>query len=292
VKLAVGLPTFLGNPIDTAAVLDWARLADSAGFEAVAAHDKPNHHTWDPLATLAAVATITSRVRLATTILILPPRQEALVGKQAAVIDQVSGGRLDLGVAPGIRRDDYAALGVPFEHRGARFDRQLDALLAQWDGGSVGPASVQDPRPPLWLGGYTEAALRRAARIGDGYLFGASGIAAMTRRVPEIRAAAAAAGHDGMPIAGLAYFALTSYPDAAADSERNLLAYYGGLHRPFDELVHCGDADTIAEAVDRYREAGLDRLYLFPTIPALEQLEGLAAGVLPRFAQPAVTASR
>jgi alkanesulfonate monooxygenase SsuD/methylene tetrahydromethanopterin reductase-like flavin-dependent oxidoreductase (luciferase family) len=291
VKLAVGLPTFLGDPIDTASVLDWARLADSAGFEAVGVHDKPNHRTWDPLATLAAIAPITSRVRLATTILVLPPRQEALVGKQAAVIDQVSGGRLDLGVSPGVRRDDYEALGVPFEHRGARFDRQIDALLAQWEGGSVGPPSVQQPRPPLWIGGYTEAAVRRTAKVGDGYLFGASGLVTMTRRVPEIRAAAAAAGHEHLPIAGLAYFALTSYPKAAADSERNLLAYYGSLHRPFNELVHCGDADTIAETVDRYREAGLDRLYLFPTIPALEQLEGLAADVLSRFIPASVSAA-
>jgi alkanesulfonate monooxygenase SsuD/methylene tetrahydromethanopterin reductase-like flavin-dependent oxidoreductase (luciferase family) len=266
VKLAVGLPTFLGDPIDTANVLDWACLP--------------------------AIAPITSRVRLATTILVLPPRQEALVGKQAAVIDQVSGGRLDLGVSPGVRRDDYEALGVPFEHRGARFDRQLEALLEQWDGGSVGPPSVQQPRPPLWIGGYTEAAVRRTAKVGDGYLFGASGLAAMTRRVPEIRAAAGAAGHEHLPISGLAYFALSSYPTAAADAERNLLAYYGNLHRPFDELVHFGDADTIAEAADHYREAGLDRLYLFPTIPALEQLEVLAAEVLPRFVEAPASASR
>ncbi len=97
-KLAVGLPTYVGDPIDPSNLLNWARLADRAGFEAVGVHDKPNHRARDPLATLAAVATITSHMRLATTILILPARQEALAGEPAAVIDQLSEGKLDLGV--------------------------------------------------------------------------------------------------------------------------------------------------------------------------------------------------
>lgn len=283
-KLATGLPTYLGDPIDPQLVLDWARVADEAGFAAVAAHDKPNHRTWDPLTTLAAVAPLTTTVRLATAVLVLPPRQEVLVGKQAAVIDVISGGRLDLAVAPGVRPDDFEALGVPFAHRGARFERQLATLVAQWDGGSVGPRPVQRPHLPLWIGGYQEAALDRVARFGDAYLFGGSGIAAMTERTPRIRAAAAAAGKPNLPVAGCVYFGFDSHPDAREEAEANLVAYYGKLHKPFDEMVLFGDADAIGEGLDRYRETGIDRLYLFPTIARIEQLERVATDLLPRFA--------
>ena len=90
--------------------------------------DKPNYDSWDPLTTLAGVAGVTSRARLATTILQLPPRNEVLVAKHAAVVDQLSGGHLVLGVAQGGREDDYEVLGAPFSGRSARFERQVSRI--------------------------------------------------------------------------------------------------------------------------------------------------------------------
>src|SRR4051794_4069543 len=108
-KLGIGLPNTMAYETDRKLMLDWARLADEAGFDVPAPTNKPNFDSWDPLATLAGVATVTERARLATTILQLPPRNEVVVAKQAAVIDQLSTGRLVLGLAQGGREDDFLA---------------------------------------------------------------------------------------------------------------------------------------------------------------------------------------
>src|SRR6266540_2102866 len=126
---------------------------DQAGFHGVAVHDRPNHDAWDPLATLAAAATVTERVRLATTAVLLPAYDETLLARQAAVVDRVSGGRLDLGVGLGARADDYQALGRPFGGRGRRLEEQLQRLHELWaaaidreaTGGTPGPAPLQRP---------------------------------------------------------------------------------------------------------------------------------------------------
>jgi alkanesulfonate monooxygenase SsuD/methylene tetrahydromethanopterin reductase-like flavin-dependent oxidoreductase (luciferase family) len=91
----------LAHETDRKLMLDWARLADEAGFHVLGTIDKPNFDSWDPLVTLAGAAAVTERARLATAILQLPNRNEVLVAKQAAVVDQLSGGRLDLGIAQG-----------------------------------------------------------------------------------------------------------------------------------------------------------------------------------------------
>jgi alkanesulfonate monooxygenase SsuD/methylene tetrahydromethanopterin reductase-like flavin-dependent oxidoreductase (luciferase family) len=103
-RLGIGLPNTLAYETDRALMLDWARLAEEAGFHLLGTIDKPNYDSWDPLVTLAGVTGVTERIRLATTILLLPPRNEVLVAKQAAVVDQLSGGRLVLGVAQALAR--------------------------------------------------------------------------------------------------------------------------------------------------------------------------------------------
>ena len=126
------------------------------------------------------MAVATRRVRLLTASLLLPPRDEALVAKQALVIDRLSNGRLDLGVSVGGREDDFELLGRPMAGRGSRFEGQLRRILALWaeasataaSGARMGPAPVQDPHPPLWVGGYAPAAAARAIALGDGYFFG------------------------------------------------------------------------------------------------------------------------
>jgi alkanesulfonate monooxygenase SsuD/methylene tetrahydromethanopterin reductase-like flavin-dependent oxidoreductase (luciferase family) len=151
-------------------MLDWARLADEAGFETLGTIDKPNFDSWDPLTTLAGVAGVTERIRLATTILQLPNRNE-LVAKQAAVIDRLSDGRLVLGVAQGAREDDYEIFGAEFEGRAERMEPQVARIREVWaeartsdeDHGVLGPAPVQEPGPPIWVGVDPGKALEEAA---------------------------------------------------------------------------------------------------------------------------------
>lgn len=284
-RLGIGLPTYLGNVIEPRAVLDWARRADQAGFAAVAVHDRPHSDTWEPLATLAAVASVTERVRLATAAVLLPTRDEALLVKQAAVVDRVSGGRLDLGVGLGGRANDFDLFGRPFAGRGREYERQLARIRELWDGAvateqsglQLGPAPVQRPRPPLWVGGYAAGAIDRAIRHGEGYLFGAAGSASMTAKVPVIRAAAAEAGRPEFQIGGLAYALVSTDAAEIAEAERLLTRYYGSLHKPFDQLVAVGDERVLEATLAAYRDAGLDLLHVIPVARSADQIERIAS---------------
>jgi alkanesulfonate monooxygenase SsuD/methylene tetrahydromethanopterin reductase-like flavin-dependent oxidoreductase (luciferase family) len=290
-RIGIGPPTFHGNLVDGPALLDWARQADEAGFHALAVHDKPNSDTWEPLSVLAAFAAVTRRVRLVTTAVLLPTRDEALVAKQALVVDRLSDGRLELGVSVGVRPDDFELFGRPLEGRGRRFEAQLARILELWTGAeatretgaAMGPAPVQRPHPTLLVGGYAEAAVGRAARFGDGYVFGAPGPAAMAARIPVLREAAAAAGKTTFPIEGLAYVLPTEDPTEIAEGERLLRRYYGTLHKPFDEMVMTGRGDRLVDAVRRFADAGLDVLHLLPVATASSAIDRLAEDVLPAF---------
>jgi alkanesulfonate monooxygenase SsuD/methylene tetrahydromethanopterin reductase-like flavin-dependent oxidoreductase (luciferase family) len=292
VKLGIGLPNTLAHGIDGSLFLSWARLADEAGFHTLGTIDKPNYDSWDPLASLAAAAAVTNQARLATTILILPARNETLVAKQAAMIDQLSGGRLDLGVAAGGREDDFELLDASFHDRGRRFSAQIARIREIWKGarssdhdhGAVGPAPVQDPGPPIWIGGSSEPAMKRALDVGDGYLFGTPGPERMATMTPWLREEAANRGRTGYAVAGLAYVAVGDDPAKALEQGvHHLTRYYGKLWREPSELCHSGPPEVIAEAVQAYAEAGIDLLILFPQIPDLAQVERLAEDVLPAY---------
>jgi alkanesulfonate monooxygenase SsuD/methylene tetrahydromethanopterin reductase-like flavin-dependent oxidoreductase (luciferase family) len=280
----MGLPGYLGTLVDPQFVLEWAKSADDAGFAALAAHDRPDHDTWDPLTTLAAVAPITKRVRLITTTLLLAARNAGSVAKQAATIDVISGGRLELGVGVGVREQDFGALGSELRGRGHRLERQLVEIDRFWQNaiehgdhsGVLGPPPVQRPRPPIRVGGYQPAAYRRAVELGDGYFFGNAGVAAMSAKIPEIRDVYKTAGRDELPIGGLAYYAVTTDHARLAAAEANLTHYYGTLAKPFEQLVLTGDEPTVRDKVNAYADAGVDILYLFPAVPERDQLDAAA----------------
>jgi alkanesulfonate monooxygenase SsuD/methylene tetrahydromethanopterin reductase-like flavin-dependent oxidoreductase (luciferase family) len=295
-KLGIGLPNTMAHETDRALMLDWARTAEEADFAYLSTIDKPNYDAWDPLVTLAGVAGVTERIGLATTILQLPPRNEVLVAKQAAVVDQLSGGRLTLGVAQGGRKDDYEVFDAPFRGRSERFEVQVRRIRAIWrdartsdrEHGAVGPAPVQEPAPPIWAGAMTPGAVARAARVADGFVFGTSGSAAMHQRAPEIREAFAKEGKTDITIAGLAYVAVGDDPQAAlAEGAHHVLRYYGQLWTEPGNLIHHGPAAKIAEELTAYEDA-VDVLIVFPQIPRLDQVEQLAEHVLPAYRAAAV----
>ena len=202
-KLGAIFPTTeIGS--DPAAVRDWAQAAEALGYEHVIIYDHvlgavhegrepkllgpyterdPFH---EPFVLLAYLAAVTERLALTTGVLILPQRQTALVAKQAIELDLLSGGRLRLGVGTGWNHVEYESLGVPFADRGARLDEQVALLRRLWSDPVVdfrgafhrvdraGLLPLPGRRIPIWFGGFTPVALRRAARTGDGFLFGTS----------------------------------------------------------------------------------------------------------------------
>ncbi|MGQ0567913.1 MAG: LLM class flavin-dependent oxidoreductase [Armatimonadota bacterium] len=291
-KLGIGLPNTMPNETDRRLMLEWARQADQAGFHVLGVIDKPNYDSWDPLVTLAGAAGVTDRIRLATAILQLPNRNEVLVAKQAAVIDLLSGGRLDLGVAAGGRKDDFDVFGARFENRGRRFRAQVarirmiwtDARSANRDRGVLGPAPIQTPGPPIWIGGITEKTVGRAMQIGDGFIFGTAGSQMMGQMTPMIRQGAAAQGKPRFTIAGLAYIGIGDNPaKALEEATHHVLRYYGQLWTEPKNLIHHGPTEVIAQAVKGYADAGIDILIVIPQIPDLKQVESLARDVLPAY---------
>ncbi|MFQ5698743.1 MAG: LLM class F420-dependent oxidoreductase [Myxococcota bacterium] len=137
----------------------------------------------DPIVWLSFVAAVTRRIRLATGILILPQRHPAYVAKELATLDQLSAGRAILGIGIGWLREEFQALGIPFEERVGRTEEAVAALRSlwqeraepfdgryfQWDALESNPKPVQPGGVPIVVGGHVEAAARRAARIGDGF---------------------------------------------------------------------------------------------------------------------------
>src|SRR3954469_11391253 len=160
--IGIGLPnTVVG--VDKRGIVDWARRAEDAGFSSLGTIDRIAYPNFESLISLAAAAAVTERIRLTTDILIAPLRSAAMLAKQAATIDQLSGGRLTLGLAVGGRPDDFEAVGVDFHSRGAIFDRQLEEMAQVWSGNDkVGPPAANGSRPELLIGGQADVAFRRA----------------------------------------------------------------------------------------------------------------------------------
>ena len=137
----------------------------------------------EPFATLAFLAALTTTVRLGTAMCLLPQRNPVYTAKEVATLDWLSSGRVDLGVGVGWLREEFEALEVPWEHRGARTDDYLGVLKSLWtedpssfsgDFYTLAPCSqfpkpVQDPHPPIHIGGESDAALKRTARVGQGW---------------------------------------------------------------------------------------------------------------------------
>ena len=236
---------------------------------------------------LGAAAAVTERIGLITSIAILPYRQNAaLFAKQAATLQKLSGGRLVLGVAPGGRPDDYEAGGAPFENRGRRFEEMLDDIKRVWAGeergtaGGIGPDVSDDP-PTLIIGGQVDAAFRRAARYGEGWIAGGGQPEYFPPALEKLEAAWREAGRDGEPRKlSLAYFSLDDDPEAQA---RKTIGDYYAFAADYAEMVVAGVAkgeDAVKERVRAFDGVGCDELIMFPASSNPEQVDRLAAAVL------------
>src|SRR3954451_5177785 len=197
--IGIGLPN-TAHGVERSGIVDWARRAEDAGFSSLGTLDRMAYPNYESLISLAAAAAVTERVRLVTDILIAPLRPAALLAKQAATIDQISNGRLTLGLAVGGRPDDFEAAGVDFNSRGKIFEQQLEDMAKVWSGDdSVGPPAANGSRPEVLIGGSADVAYRRAARYGDGWTMGGGTPDMLGEAIPKLREAWGAEGRDGNP---------------------------------------------------------------------------------------------
>ena len=208
---------------DPAVLRDWAQTAEGLGYSHILAYDhvlgavhedrQPKllgpYTEWDPFhepfVLFGYFAACTTRIELTTGVLVLPQRQTALVAKQAAQLDLLSGGRLRLGVGTGWNYVEYDSLNEDFRNRGQRQEEQVELLRQFWaedvlsyqgdfhhiDRAGINPLPRR--RIPIWFGGFSPVAFKRAARLGDGFIFGSSQRQNL-QALAEVRAALRQAG--------------------------------------------------------------------------------------------------
>ncbi|MEU4077065.1 LLM class F420-dependent oxidoreductase [Streptomyces venezuelae] len=176
-QLGVNVPNF-GPGTDPGVLREWARVTEGLGFDLLMVSDhvvvtpdvaerypEPFH---EPFTTLSWLAGLTTKLRLGTTVLVLPYRHPLLVARMAANLHRLSGGRFVLGVGVGWARQEFDALGVPFTERGRLTDECLGTLRDAWRTHAADSGN-SDVHVPVWVGGHSEAAIRRTIRFGDAW---------------------------------------------------------------------------------------------------------------------------
>ena len=290
--LGLILPTFPQDrdQLPSAADLaDLCRRAEAGGAGALWVCDHVFWHgpALEALSALGVAATATRSAAIGTCVLQLPLRHAPTVAKEAAALAHLSGGRLVLGVGVGTHAGEYAAAGVEFNARGRRLDEGIDALRRAW---SVTPGDRYPQLPavdpiPVWVGGSSEAALRRAARRGDGWipLFVPPGeyAAALGRLDKE----AERAGRDpGTVTRATVAFVSVGGPGAAERGLSWMASLYGLPARSFERHLVAGTARTCARALARFAESGAHHVAVFVTsddpLVQFEDLAGEFAGLL------------
>jgi probable F420-dependent oxidoreductase len=298
-KVSLQLPTdnvrLLDEFITAAAVAEIAQAAEAAGADAVNCTDHPfpndewmatgGHHALDLFVTLAFAAAHTSRLRLHTNLSVIPYRSPGVLAKSVATLDQLSGGRTIIGVGAGYQEREFSALGVDFARRNELTDDGIRTMTAIWTGESVEgntalPRPAQRPHPPLWVGGNSRMAMRRAVDLADGWCPVPNPRSLVARRhtsrletvedfrtrVDELRAHAASVGRSGafelpfMPFAGLP----REHSAAAVDE----------FVRQAEELAGAGATYLVASPRAQSRPQFLDELaYLGrEVIPRLDSI--------------------
>jgi alkanesulfonate monooxygenase SsuD/methylene tetrahydromethanopterin reductase-like flavin-dependent oxidoreductase (luciferase family) len=281
-KVGIGLPASIPGISDSSLVLKWAMKAEDLGFSSLGLIDRVVYPNYEPLLTFSAAAAVTKRIRLMTTILLVPTRGTSLLAKQAATLDKISNGRLTLGMGIGSRKDDFDATEHKFNDRGKRFERQLALMKKIWNGerindetGPIGPSPVQKAGPELLIGGYVPREIERVGKWADGYIAGSGGDPKIVGTLfVQVRDSWVRHNREGKPrLVCSQYYAVGD--NASSRAGRYLYNYYGGYA---DRLIKAlpTTPDQLEDVLRDYSNAGADEIMLWPTIAEMAQLDLLA----------------
>ena len=303
--------------------------AEDLGFDSVwmeEHHSVTNHYWPSPLPVLAGFATRTSRMRLGTDILVAPFYHPVRLAEDTAMLDVISGGRFVLGVAIGYKPDEFALYGVELEKRGARFEEQLAIMNGLWTQESVSfagtyyrvdgrlePKPLTRPHPPVWIGGWGDITLRRAATLADNWVPGPTAdlarlLAGKQRFIADRRAAGRTDALTEWPLTRDVIIADTDR-EARELAEKHIMISYrkeyaGGWRHPFIDASIATDLDGLMKNrfliggpeqviralrpfVSEYGVTHLICRVFFPGMPhrhIMRELELLAKEVRPAFA--------
>lgn len=302
VPLAVSIPqTFPAGSVEVDRIRRYLARAEALGFTGAWVVEQVigTIPSLEPIELLTYAAATTTRLRLGAAVLLTALRSPVHTAKSLATLDQLSGGRLDVGVGLGGSTAVYPAFGLSAERRAARFAEGIGLMKRLWteprvtfDGAfyrlkdiPMEPKPLQRPHPPIWFGGHHPDALRRAATLGDAFMgAGSLSTAKFAEEVALLRRALEAAGRDpdAFPVAKRVYIAVDADRARAA---RRLADWFGGFyHRPqlAEEVSVWGSVEECAEGLRAVVAAGARLLMLNPVFDDEEQLERFASELAPR----------
>lgn len=284
-RIGWSLPTMLGG-VDRSTVLGWSRRIEADGYASVGFGERIAYRNLEVTSVLAAAAAVTERVRIVSTVIVLPLHSEVWVAKQSATLDVLSGGRYTLGVGVGGRDEDFRALGRDSTRRHARLDAQVDRIRAVWAGeppddglDPVGPRPAR--RIPIMSGALGPRSIARSARWADG--IAGFELDPQPERLAVTAARLRAAWHDAgrneePELWTSWWFALG---DGAVERLRSYAAGYLGvfgpeLAEPLAASCSVAGADSLRRAVDAAEAAGFDEVQLVPTTADVGELDRVA----------------
>jgi probable F420-dependent oxidoreductase len=299
-RFAISIPQYTGESgeFDRDAFRSHLTRAEELGFESAWTQEQVlgSAPTLSPLEALTYAAACTERLRLGCAVFVTPLHNPVHLAKAIGTIDCLSGGRVEVGIGTGGRARPFAAFGVDSDALVARFTEGLALMRACWtepvisfpgrfwqlEGAAMEPKPVQKPHPPVWIGGSHPAALRRAVRLGDGF-FGAGSqpTSAFAEQAQVVRDELQRQGREPgtFPIAKRVYIHVDDDPARAHDRIEGALARHYGRAMPGVSLS--GPPATCSAGLREVGGAGAELILLNPLLDDLEQMERLAADVLP-----------
>jgi len=291
---------------DPEGLLEYGVRMEELGYESLWVWDhillgvEPHFPVLESITLLSAVAARTRRIKLGTGILVLTMRNPVVLAKQLSALDQISQGRFILGAAAGWYKREFDAVGIPFKGRGRVMDQNLEILTRLWQEDMVSgdypphelrnavmsPKPVQRPRPPILIGGYVDAALRRAATKGDGWLTYCYTAESFARSWDKVRRFAEAAGRDPGELRATNQLPIVvgerSKVEAPMREWLDKEWDFAGWSESTPESAVIGPVDEVVEQLQAHIDAGVHRIVFMPYRYLPEQVEALAKEVVPR----------
>ena len=302
-RFAIAIPQFYADgEFDPAAFRAYLIRAEELGFDSAWAQEQllGSWNQFAPIEAMTYAAACTERLRLGCVVFVSTLYSPVHLAKSLSTLDQLSLGRIEIGVGTGGQRRPFAAFGVDPGRYVARFTEGIALMKALWtqprvtfDGefwqlqdAAMEPKPFQKPYPPLWFGAAGEPALRRAVRLGDGFFgAGSSPTARFAEQVAVVRAALAEAGRSAetFPIAKRVYVAIDDDAGRArARMNAALEQLYGHRVEAIETAAVAGTAADCARELHQVAEAGAELILCTALFDQAEQMEKLAAAVIPK----------
>jgi len=303
-RFAIAIPQFYADgEFDPAAFRAYLARAEELGFDSAWTQEQllGSWNQFAPIEAMTYAAACTRRLRLGCVVFVSTLYSPVHLAKSLSTLDQLSRGRIEIGVGTGGKVRPFAAFGVDPGRYVARFTEGIALMKALWtqprvtfDGefwqlqdAAMEPKPFQKPHPPLWFGAAGEPALRRAVRLGDGFFgAGSSPTARFAEQVTVVRAALAEAGRapETFPIAKRVYVAIDDHAGRArARMNAGLEQLYGHRVEAIEAAAVAGTAADCVRELHQVAEAGAEMILCTALFDQAEQMEQLAAAVIPEF---------